>query len=214
MTPPEPSLIDHHGGLYVVDKPSGWVAHAAMPDEQHDVLAWALAAGLPKTLAPVNRLDRGTSGVLLYAETPELRGHFGALFAAGKVEKHYWALVHGRTHRKGTVKRPVKDGRAAKPAVTRWRRSEALGGFTLLSVHPETGRKHQIRQHLHGIGHAIVGDDRYRPKRFRKVPGYPGRLWLHASHLVLPGGRTYESPLPVELMLHLRVLRQGLAERA
>ncbi len=207
----EPRLIGHHEGLFAVDKPSGWVAHAAMPDEAFDVLAWARTQGLPRDLAPINRLDRGTSGVLLYGDSPELRGHFGALFAAGKVRKDYFALVHGRARRKGTVKRPLPEGRTPKHAVTTWRRVEILGGFTLLSVHPQTGRKHQIRRHLQGIGHPIVGDDRYRPRRFRAVPAFPGRLWLHAAYLALPGGLRFESPTPHDLYEHLVTLRRGTA---
>ena len=103
----------------------------------------------------------------------------------------------------------VRAGRRGRPlpAVTRYRHREALGGFSLVEARPETGRKHQIRRHLHGIGHPIVGDERYRPRRFKAVPGYPGRLWLHAAALELPDGHTIVAPLPPALMDHLDRLR-------
>jgi 23S rRNA pseudouridine955/2504/2580 synthase len=91
-------------------------------------------------------------------------------------------------------------------AVTRYRLEAWLGPFSLLTVRPETGRKHQIRRHLQTIGHAVVGDDRYPPRRFRKVPGFPGRLWLHANELTLPDGRRFRAPLAAELDDHLRLL--------
>ncbi len=94
--------------------------------------------------------------------------------------------------------------------MTRYALAEALGAFSLLRVRPETGRKHQIRRHLHGIGLPLVGDTRYRG-RFRPVPGFPGRLFLHAWRLSLPDGRSFESPLPPELeacILELRRIEQ------
>ena len=148
--------------------------------------------GAPSDLAPVHRLDRETSGVLLCASDPALRAELGAFFASGRVEKRYRALVHGRTHAKGIVRRALADGRRGRPlpAVTRYRRLEALGRVTLIEARPETGRKHQIRRHLAGVGHFVVGDERYPPRRFSGVPGFPGRLWLHAMFRP-PAGRPH-----------------------
>ena len=114
----------------------------------------------------------------------------------------------------GIIRRPLSYGRGrTQPAVTRYRCLAVHGRFSYLEVRPETGRKHQIRRHLHGIGHPLVGDTRYRPRRFRAVPGFPGRIWLHALRLELPDGRHFEAPLPPELSAHLEVLAAGATRR-
>lgn len=208
-------LAREEDGLLVFDKPAGWVVHAAEADETRELLSWAVQAGhAPPEVAPVHRLDRETSGVVLLSADPALRGALGRAFAVGEVHKTYRALVHGRTHRKGIVRRPLADARRGRPleAVTRYRTLEWLGGFSLVEVRPETGRRHQIRRHLQMIGHPVVGDERYGPRRFRPVPAFPGRLWLHAARLALPDGRVFESSLPPELESHLDALRAGLGE--
>ena len=147
--------------------------------------------------------------MVLYAADPAHRAALGALFAAGTVRKTYLALVQGRAHAKGVIRAPVArdDGGAPQDACTRYRLAETLGGFSLLRVTPETGRKHQIRVHLQGIGLAVVGDERYPPRRRLRVPAYPGRLFLHAARLELPDGRVFESPLPADLAACLAALR-------
>ncbi len=166
------------------------------------------ALGRRQALRPVHRLDRPTSGVLLCSPNPRTRAEVGAMFADGSVKKEYRALVHGNADRTGEVDRPLMDGRRGRklPATTRWRRLRAYLRLTYLSVLPETGRKHQIRRHLRGVGHPLVGDDRYGPSRPPRVPGFPYRLWLHAIRLDLPDGRTFECPLPMELQKHLDLL--------
>jgi hypothetical protein len=208
----EPSLLTHADGVYALYKPCGWVVHAAMARETHDVRAWcAKQPNLPKGMDPCHRLDRDTSGVVLFAADPEVRARVGGAFMAGTVRKTYLALVFGKAHQKGVIRRALSQDRPGPPqaAVSRYRLDEALGGFSLLRVAPETGRKHQVRRHLQSIGHPVVGDDRYGPKRFRAVPGYPGRLWLHAFRIELPGGVVFEAPLPAELQQHLELLRLG-----
>jgi 23S rRNA-/tRNA-specific pseudouridylate synthase len=164
---------------------------------------------------PLHRLDVDTSGVLLCTADPVERSRVQVLFAEGGVQKTYVALVHGRTHAKGIIRRGLRDARrkSTLEAVTRYTMLESLGFCTLVRVRPETGRKHQVRRHLQGLGHAVVGDRRYRPKRGRKVLGDPGRLWLHAARLVMPDGTVFEAPLPPELEAHLAVLRQDMLAR-
>ena len=129
-------------------------------------------------------------------------------FARGQVTKRYRALVHGRTHVKGVIRRPLEKAgsRGMQQAVTRYRRLAWYGPTTYLEVRPETGRRHQVRRHLQGIGHAVVGDERYPPSRFHPVAGFPGRLWLHAESVELPGKVRYRAPLPSVLEQHLELL--------
>ncbi len=205
----EPLVLAREGDLVVLQKPAGWVVHAAMARETHDLRAWCAAqADLPRGLEPCHRLDRETSGVVLYASTPEERARIGRMFMEGQVRKRYLALVEGRAHRKGVVRTPLAPDNGGEPqeALTRYRLVAPLGAFALLRVAPETGRKHQVRRHLAEVHLPIVGDDRYGPKARRRVPAYPGRLWLHASRLELSDGRRYEAPLPPELQRNLEAL--------
>jgi 23S rRNA-/tRNA-specific pseudouridylate synthase len=207
----QPTLIQTRNGLWVFDKPAGMVVHAARPEDKPDLLAWGRSeAGAPDTLAAVSRLDKETSGLVICAADRGVLAEAGGWFAANKVQKDYRALVFGRTHKKGIVRRPLQDARRGRSleAVTRYWMEGALPRVTYLRVRPMTGRKHQIRRHLQGIGHPVVGDSRYRPRRgdFRRVPGYPNRLWLHCLALVLPDGTRFEAPLPAALDEHLDLL--------
>ena len=199
------------GALVVVNKPAGVATHRA--DGRHPDVVTLLRAAAPELglVAPAHRIDLETSGVLLLSADPAERAALGRMFTEGAVHKRYLALVHGAMNRKGIVRRPLDDGRRGRPleAVTRYRALERLGGFTLVAVRPEHGRKHQIRRHLQMIGNPIVGDARYGPRRFVPVPAFPNRLWLHAESLELPDGRRFEVPLAPELQAHLEVLRAG-----
>ena len=211
MVEGSPEVLGVEKTLWVLFKPSGMPVHATHEQTSPDLMTWAIeAAKAPPTLAPIHRLDRGASGLVLCSADADERRHIGELFSSGQVHKVYRALVIGHTHNKGVLRRPLKDARRKKklPSVTRYRLLGKYPKTSLLAVWPETGRKHQIRRHLQGIGHPIVGDDRYPPRRFTTVPGFPGRLWLHAFQLELPDGRMFESPLPPELVAHLELLER------
>lgn len=222
-TEPEPLLVDaprlleHREalGLYAFHKPSGMPVHPGNPGGPEDLLTWIRRQpGLPRGLAPINRIDADASGLVLFAADPAVRGEYGKRFAEGSVEKTYLCLVHGRARKKGVINRPLADARRGRPlpALSRYRSLEWIGAFTLVAIRPETGRKHQLRRHLQSIGHAVVGDERYHPRRFRPIPAYPGRLWLHARLLSFPdGGPIFEDPLPPELIRNLVALREGAA---
>ncbi len=215
MTLPAPTIIERAGSLWVVAKPAGWLVHPATGTNAPDLVTWCREQGAGEGTAPVHRLDRETSGVILLSDDGDERGALGAAFARGEVAKTYVALVYGRVRRKGIVRRPLDDARRGRPleAVTRYRLREHIGAFSLISARPEHGRKHQIRRHLQMIDHAVVGDTRYLPRRRIHVPSPPGRLWLHAERLVMQDGRTWSAPLAEELAAHLEVLREGAATR-
>ena len=184
------------------------LVHPTGADPAPDLLAWARAhAAAPASLAPIHRLDKDTSGVVLCAADPRATAAIAALFAAGRVAKTYLALVVGRPPARGRIDRPLADARRGRPlaAATGFERLEALGGLALLALHPEHGRKHQLRRHLAAVGHPIVGDARYG---LAAPPGAaPPRLWLHALRVALPDGRRFEAPLAPELAAHLDALR-------
>jgi RluA family pseudouridine synthase len=187
-----------------VDKPEGVVS-----------VAEAGRGGLPELLKdhyagrllPVHRLDRGASGVIVFAKNRDAHRHLNGEFDRRTVVKTYLALVDGvpATNR-GQINAPLRefgsgrigvDPKRGKLSSTDWKVAERLEGATLLRVQPATGRRHQIRVHLYHIGHPILGDPRYGDKaRLGRVP----RLMLHALSLefALPSGErvTVEAPPP------------------
>lgn len=191
-----------------VDKPAGMPTSAtreAAGGTVMEVLQQQMrAAGRRERLWLVHRLDAATSGVLLFATTRAQAVRLSDLFASGGVEKRYTALVGGSPpEKRGTIRlsilgagRRVRCDPAGKPAETEWQVLERRGATTLLELVPRTGRMHQLRVHLQGVGLPIVGD--------RWYGGVPAaRLMLHASALRLRqrDGTVLEvvAPLPAAL---------------
>ena len=206
-----PTLLSRDASLWVINKPAGWVVHPTNDPSMLDLISWAETT-FPEArgIAPIHRIDRFTSGLVLLSPDPDLRGSLGSLFAEEKIRKEYRCLVYGKTAPSGHIDSPLADARRGKPlqSLTRYQTLQSFVSCSYLSVRPETGRKHQIRRHLQGIDHAIVGESRYKPKKFLRVPGFPGRLWLHAHHLQLPDGREFTAPLAPELQTHLELLER------
>ncbi len=165
----------------------------------------------------VHRLDRDTSGVILLAKTQEAHAFLKAQFKERTMEKEYRAFVWGVVREvHGTIDRPIgrsrkdfrlwsagKDaGGVLRPAITRYTVLAVRDGFSYLSVEPKTGRTHQIRVHMKAIGHPLVCDTRYAPKR-EPALGFC-RLALHAHMLTFThpnGTRTVlEAPLPDDFL--------------
>ena len=192
--------------LVAVNKPEGLVA---VPDRRRveSSLIEMLSAQRGEKLFIVHRIDRETSGVIVFARNAETHRQLNQQFETRSVEKMYLALVHGviRDDR-GEIDKPLRqfgsgrvavDDQRGKASVTEFRVLERFEAFTLLDVRPHTGRRHQIRVHLYSIGHPIVGDPLYGDKNLQS--SYP-RLMLHAHRLSLhlPSGQrlTLEAPIP------------------
>lgn len=192
--------------LLAVEKPEGL---AAVPGGTKGSLSLLglLQDACKRKLYVVHRLDKEASGVIVFSKNSAAHRCLNLQFAARTVEKTYIALVHGRIRdREGVVDRPLRQcgsGRVAvdreqgKASLTRFTVLKKYSRFTLLEVHPLTGRRHQIRVHLYDIGHPIVGDPLYGDRELQQ--GFP-RLMLHARSITfqLPSGRpvTIESLLP------------------
>jgi 23S rRNA pseudouridine1911/1915/1917 synthase len=192
--PPRLDLVYEDDDLLVVDKPAGLLTIATERERERTVYAHltarARARRPPARVFIVHRLDRLASGLLVLAATPDAKRLLQAQFAAHTVERTYLAVVEGRLARPaGTIAtrllddapgrvRETRDPGRGRPAVTHWRLLHAGTRHTLLEVRLETGRRNQIRVHLAGIGHPVVGDDAYgsRGDAF-------GRLALHAHVL-------------------------------
>lgn len=152
----------------------------------------------------IHRLDKETSGIVIVARTREYFEYLKKLFQEKKVAKRYTALVYGDVKddegiierpigiKGGTVKRIIHGGKMVKEAVTGYKVVKRYGGsasasgrdgYTLLKVHPKTGRTHQIRVHLASMGHPIVGDKLYGGKKEKKSLLQINRQFLHAGSI-------------------------------
>jgi 23S rRNA-/tRNA-specific pseudouridylate synthase len=200
-----PRIISREEDALILYKPTGWSVHPAGPDTGPTITEW-LSENEKEPVVPLHRLDKGTSGILVASAKKEERSALSIWFEKREVHKEYLALVHGRIRRKGVIRRPLQDARRGKPlaAVTRYKLVEWLGSFSLVQLTMETGRKHQIRRHLQGLGHGVVGDRRYRTPRTKLMDS---RLCLHAAFLAFPDERSWDSPIPDdfrEILLKLK----------
>jgi RluA family pseudouridine synthase len=184
------------------------------------IFDWALQRR--PELLPVHRLDKDTSGIILFAKNARTQEYLKQLFQKHEIKKTYLVLVLGEVKRReGTIdlaigrsrKTPLKrvsiGARRGKlrEAVTRYKILQRFEGLTLVEAYPETGRTHQIRSHFAAIGHPVVCDKLYAGKRFICPAGLT-RQFLHAAalELTLPsGGRLrLEAALPADLAAVLR----------
>ena len=221
------SVVDVDDHVIVVDKPAGLVVHPGSGNRT-GTLVQGLLARFPDLAVPawpdpmrpgvVHRLDKGTSGLLVVARTPEALASLAAQLKARTVERRYLALVWGVVESDAgvvdaplgrSVRDPLRmavraDGRRA---VTRYevvRRYHHPLAATLVGCRLETGRTHQIRVHLAAIGHPVAGDERYRGGGVRAGGLRLDRPFLHAERLGFDhpatGERlTFTSPLPDDL---------------
>jgi len=206
--------------LVAVDKPAGLAVHRG---QSHDpVHALQLVRDqVGAYVYPVHRLDRGTSGVLLFALSAEAARNLGQAFESGTVEKRYLALVRGAPPDRVRVEHALsrEDGRPPQPATTEFRTVARYGRYALVEALPETGRTHQIRRHLKHLSCPIIGDVRYgkgeHNRLFRTEHAFH-RLALHATSLTLSDPETgapltIRSPLPEDFARTLKALETRLA---
>ncbi|MEO8874402.1 MAG: pseudouridine synthase [Polyangiaceae bacterium] len=180
-------FVDEH--LVVADKPSGLLVHRGW-DNDDDVAMFRVRDAIGQHVYPVHRLDRGTSGALLFARNKEVAAALAGAFEDGRVEKRYLALVRGNPPDDGIIDYAIqkKEDGPRVPALTRYRtvaRSN-VDRCSLVEARPETGRLHQIRRHLRHINHPLVGDVKHGSgeinRHYRTTYGLH-RLALHAHQL-------------------------------
>ena len=222
---------DEH--VLVVDKPAGLLSVPTPGAATTEDTAFARVRdyvarrrGGAGWVGRVHRLDRDTSGALVFALTPAARAGLIRAFRAHRIERRYLVLVSGRPPAEtGIVDAPLRDayvggrrgvaraGEPAQPALTRWRVRERLSGAALLEVELGTGRQHQIRVHLAHAGLPVLGDPVYgRPGRGPRTRA--PRQMLHAFGLSFAhpiGGErvAIESTLPADFARALAALRRS-----
>jgi tRNA pseudouridine65 synthase len=198
-------VLYEDGDLVAIGKPSGAIVHRGWASDGVPLLQ-AVRDRVGVYVHPVHRLDRATSGVLLFAKDAETARALGDQFSGRSVEKVYLALTRGSDPELGRVDHPLESGasRERKKAVTDFRFLGASGRYGLYEAQPLTGRLHQIRRHLKHVSHPIIGDVRYgkgeHNRLFRESYDFH-RLALHARRLRFRHPRTseeltIEAPLP------------------
>lgn len=191
-TPPTDPLVFLHDDpdIVAVDKPAGLLSVPGRGDHLADCLITRVQAVFPTALL-VHRLDRDTSGVMVFALTPHAQRTLSTQFAERKTQKAYVALVQGVPEvDKGTVDLPVIVDwpnrplqkvchETGKPAVTDWRVTKRHSDTARMRLVPHTGRTHQLRVHMLALGHPILGDPFYAQGAAADYP----RMMLHAEEL-------------------------------
>lgn len=211
--PPAPRVIHADDSLIAVEK----APHEPVTpqgEHRHSLLGRVrLTLDAPEAV-PVHRLDLGTSGVCLFARRPSAVADIARALTAG--QKTYVALARGITHKKGNIRRRLREDGREVEATTRYVRRSVAGGHSLLSVQPEEGRTHQIRRHLAGIGRAVIGDARYGDARTNAHFEHRyalDRTFLHLAEITLDlGGRTLQ--LHADLTPDLAAVLDALASSA
>ena len=212
-------ILYHDTDLVAIDKPANLLVHRSEIDRHETRFAVQLLRDqIGQKVWPAHRLDRGTSGVLLFALSPQVAAAVGEQFASGSVSKRYLAVVRGHPAESGSIDHPLsrqrddyefqgeRSSQAAQPALTHFRRLATTeipvaieryphSRYALLELTPVTGRKHQIRRHLKHIAHPIIGDSTYgRGRHNRYFAEHLGchRLLLACSALRLQHPVTQE----------------------
>ncbi len=191
--PADPVEILHEDSqLVVVNKPSGLLSVPGKGAHLADCLLTRVQAIFPQALV-VHRLDRDTSGVMVFALTPHAQRHLGLQFEKRQVKKVYVARLWGRLEpKRGEVDLPlIVDWpnrprqkvchETGRPALTEWQVLRHEGDTTRVRLRPRTGRSHQLRVHMQALGHPILGDPFYAKGPARDFP----RLMLHSEELRL-----------------------------
>jgi RluA family pseudouridine synthase len=212
--------------LVAVNKASGIAVGGDRFDDSKERLDTLLSAALARQVFTVHRIDKETSGLVIFAKTPESHRRLSRAFESRLIKKRYIAVVYGHPLWQETScdvalvpdgdkqHRTIIDLYQGKKSLTRFRLRETAGNYSILEAFPETGRTHQIRVHASALGHPVVCDRLYcrSPKPVllssfkRGWRGNPeeelpllSRLGLHAAEIVLPNDVALQAPLPRDM---------------
>lgn len=214
--------------LLAIDKPSGLLVHRGMAADKVTLVDLVAEYLQSKTTYPMHRLDRGTSGVILFAKDSETARVLQTQFTEHTIQRTYIALVRGAFTESKVLDHPVPkgEGKERVPATTSFEPIEVLPAtprtLSLVQAQPKTGRFHQIRRHLKHLNHPIIGDANYGKGALnREIASAYGieRLALHAAELVFQdpdSGSEIKvlSPIPLDLAQGFERLRASTTDNA
>jgi 23S rRNA pseudouridine1911/1915/1917 synthase len=242
------SVLYEDDHIIAVNKAAGIAVGADRWDESRERLDKLLAAHRGQRIFTVHRIDRDTSGLVLFAKDEPSHRRLSGAFETRRVRKQYVAVVNGRVSWTETLcdlplvpdgdkqHRTIIDQYRGKKSLTRFRLLGGAGNYSVVEALPETGRTHQIRVHLAGLGHPVVCDPLYGRGSLRGVflssfkRGWQGdpleerpllsRLGLHAAELTLgedvtgvPGGLSIRAPLPRDMAALLNQMEKNAPAR-
>jgi 23S rRNA pseudouridine1911/1915/1917 synthase len=203
-------LLYEDQDILVVDKPAGLLS-IATGNERDRTAYWILSEylrrkGERRRAAVVHRLDRDTSGVMLFAKSEPVKRRLMETWNTAVTERRYLALVEGELGSligsEGLINAPLGEDLRGKMvvtqgglrALTRWKLLKIVNGYSLVSLELETGRRNQIRAHLDHIGHPVAGDRKYQARTdpLRRLCLHAERLCFHHPH----DGRIMEFTVP------------------
>ncbi len=234
----KPQILQRTEDYLVVDKPAGWLSIADRYDPEKPNMLDFFGKNEPE-LFPVHRLDRGTSGLMLFALNAGAHRDFNALFAERQIQKSYLAIVHGAPPDTWTNESPIAhDPQSKSKMCIHPRGKKSKTGFSVIERYkyhalveacPHTGRTHQIRVHLQDSGHPLLVDEQYggqeafflssiMGKKYRLAKGHEERALLqrtplHASSLSFEWRgeqQSYHSPLHKDMSACIKQMnKQG-----
>lgn len=206
-------IIYEDKDLIVINKPSGLLSIST--EKEKSKTAYYIVSNYLKSknknakIFVIHRLDKDTSGVLMFAKNEKIKHLFQDNWEKIVIKRGYIAVVEGVLKKEGTIKSyldenknlvvySTKNKKDGKLAITRYNVTRTNDNYSLLNVEIDTGRKNQIRVHMHDIGHPIVGDEKYGSK-LNPI----NRLGLHANELILKNPitnkiMTFEAEIPSE----------------
>lgn len=206
------NVIYEDDDILIIDKPAPLACQASARNPEpalENRLAGKYGPGF--VFRPLNRLDRGTSGLLCAAKHAHACQKLQKTLHTDEYLREYLAVVCGEMTGEGVVELPIAKIDAAsvkrvidfehgKHAVTHWRSEGVFGGYSIIRLRLETGRTHQIRVHMAAMGHPVAGDFLYGSE----LPELPGRFALHSARIRLAHPLTgdiveFESPLPADI---------------
>ena len=191
--------------MVIVNKPAGVSVHKGW-DAAPVNLVKLVRNLMKRRVHPVHRLDRPTSGALVFAFDGETAGMLQDHFREKTIEKRYLALVRGVTEEGGVVDHPIprKPKGERVDAVTHYRRlAVALDRYSLVEARPETGRLHQIRLHMKHLSHPLICDTRYGDGRENDKFRHEFGLWRLALHAASIRFRHPHTGVPVDIQAPL-----------
>ena len=193
------SVLFEDENYIAINKPSGIMVHRTSISEDQQFVLQILRRQVGYRIYPIHRLDRGTSGVLVFGKTSIAANQLAEQFREQKVEKQYLGVVRGYLEREGTVNYALarEPGKEKRQAITHYRVlqeteiSVPIGRYqtarySLVEMHPKTGRRHQIRRHFSHLRHPIINDKKHGDVKHNKYWANElgiRRMLLHAQRL-------------------------------
>ncbi|PMR74320.1 pseudouridine synthase [Billgrantia endophytica] len=206
------SILHQDDHLVAVHKPAGLLVHRTpLARGERDFLLQRLRDQLGRRVYPVHRLDRPTSGVMVFALSPDVATRLGDAFATRRVAKRYLAVVRGIGPERDRLEYPLREEDGSRPkaempameAMTEVRRLDSVelpvrvdrypqSRYSLMEARPLTGRRHQIRRHLSQRGYPIIGDAKHGKGNHNRFFGEQ----LHCPRLLLAAvGLSFDHPM-------------------